>query len=132
MGFKIFLNKDSVDLGALLEGLGKIGNVIFVNGEICIWLQEGKTKKTISNFLKKNGVSDFFLKEINEENINFERDFVFAWFREHLNAIAVAKFEQERQEELQKMMSNIQKANDLLTDKIEEYKKLIKEGASNG
>ena len=130
MGFKIYLNKNNVNLGQLLTSLGEVGNVIFVNGELCIWLNAKKTKKAIINCLRKNKVEEYFLKEINEENVNFERDFVFAWFREHLNEVAYAKLEQERQEELRVMKKNIDEANALLAERIAEYKKITqKEGA---
>ena len=53
MGFKIFFNKDVVKVGALIEELSKVGDTVYKNGEILIWLDEGKKTDRIS-FLRKD------------------------------------------------------------------------------
>lgn len=133
MGFKIFLDIQKVKLGKLLEGLGKIGDVIYVNNEIMVWLEEGKTRKSLVYLLKKLGVKEYFLREITEENVESEKDFAFAWSREHLNDTTIKEFEKKKQPELKQMLENIEKATELFNERIEEYKKLAKkEGVTDG
>lgn len=137
MGFKIFFDVSKVNLGVLLEKLKKIGNIIYVNSDLYIWLYEGKDKKSLSSAIKRAGVADFYLQEITEDNVNKETGFAFAWCREHLNEASVSSFESKHQEELQEMLDNIKKADQLLQEKIEQAKALAiaqnnKEDESDG
>lgn len=122
MGFKIYLDVANCDLGNLIEKLRKIGDIIFVNNSLYIWLIDGKDKKSLSSLIKRQGVSEFFLQEITEDNVDKENGFAFAWAKEHLNKRAVAAFEAKKQPELQQMLDNIKKAKELLEERIEEAK----------
>lgn len=122
MGFKIYLDVANCDLGNLIEKLRKIGDIIFVNNSLYIWLIDGKDKKSLSSLIKRQGVSEFFLQEITEDNVDKENGFAFAWAKEHLNKKAVAAFEAKKQPELQQMLDNIKKAKELLEERIEEAK----------
>ena len=122
MGFKIYLDVANCDLGNLIEKLRKIGDIIFVNNSLYIWLVDGKDKKSLSSLIKRQGVTEFFLQEITEDNVDKENGFAFAWAREHLNKKAVASFEAKKQPELQQMLDNINKAREMLEERIEEAK----------
>lgn len=122
MGFKIYLDVANCDLGNLIEKLRKIGDIIFVNNSLYIWLIDGKDKKSLSSLIKRQGVTEFFLQEITEDNVDKENGFAFAWAREHLNKKAVAAFEAKKQPELQQMLDNINKAREILEERIEEAK----------
>lgn len=122
MGFKIYLDVANCDLGNLIEKLRKIGDIIFVNNSLYIWLIDGKDKKSLSSLIKRQGVTEFFLQEITEDNVDKENGFAFAWAREHLNKKAVAAFEAKKQPELQQMLDNINKAREMLEERIEEAK----------
>lgn len=122
MGFKIYLDVANCDLGNLIEKLRKIGDIIFVNNSLYIWLIDGKDKKSLSSLIKRQGVAEFFLQEITEDNVDKENGFAFAWAREHLNKKAVAAFEAKKQPELQQMLDNINKAREMLEERIEEAK----------
>lgn len=122
MGFKIYLDVANCDLGNLIEKLRKIGDIIFVNNSLYIWLVDGKDKKSLSSLIKRQGVTEFFLQEITEDNVDKENGFAFAWAREHLNKKAVAAFEAKKQPELQQMLDNINKAREMLEERIEEAK----------
>lgn len=122
MGFKIYLDVANCDLGNLIEKLRKIGDIIFVNNSLYIWLIDGKDKKSLSSLIKRQGVSEFFLQEITEDNVDKESGFAFAWAREHLNKKAVSAFEAKKQPELQQMLDNINKAKEMLEERIEEVK----------
>ena len=54
MGFKIYLDVANCDLGNLIEKLRKIGDIIFVNNSLYIWLVDGKDKKSLSSQRKKH------------------------------------------------------------------------------
>ena len=122
MGFKIYLDVANCDLGNLIEKLRKIGDIIFVNNSLYIWLVDGKDKKSLSSLIKRQGVTEFFLQEITEDNVDKENGFAFAWAREHLNKKVVAAFEAKKQPELQQMLDNINKAREMLEERIEEAK----------
>lgn len=122
MGFKIYLDVANCDLGNLIEKLRKIGDIIFVNNSLYIWLIDGKDKKSLSSLIKRQGVTEFFLQEITEDNVDKESGFAFAWAREHLNKKAVSVFEAKKQPELQQMLDNINKAREMLEERIEEAK----------
>ena len=115
MGFKIYLDVANCDLGNLIEKLRKIGDIIFVNNSLYIWLVDGKDKKSLSSLIKRQGVVEFFLQEITEDNVDKENGFAFAWAREH-------PFEAKKQPELQQMLDNINKAREMLEERIEEAK----------
>ena len=122
MGFKIYLDVANCDLGNLIEKLRKIGDIIFVNNSLYIWLIDGKDKKSLSSLIKRQGVTEFFLQEITEDNVDKENGFAFAWARERLNKKMVASFEAKKQPELQQMLDNINKAREMLEERIEEAK----------
>ena len=122
MGFKIYLDVANCDLGNLIEKLRKIGDIIFVNNSLYIWLIDGKDKKSLSSLIKRQGVSEFFLQEITEDNVDKENGFAFAWAKEHLNKRAVAAFEAKKQPDRHQMLDNIKKAKELLEERIEEAK----------
>ena len=133
MGFKVFFEKGAVKLGDLFEALKKLGEIIYVNGEVFVWLKEGKDGASLRRCLKKVGLKDFFLREITEETIEQEKDFAYAWGREHLNEIRIKKLEEDKQDELKQMMENIQKASQLFDERVREYIKLKnKEGVADG
>lgn len=118
MGFKIYLDIEAVDLKAVLDKLKKLGDFILVNGILYIWLEEGREKKSLSSALKRAGVTEFYLQEITEDNVEQESGFPFAWAREHLNEEVTKSFEEKHQEELQKMLDNVKKVSDLLDERI--------------
>ena len=120
MGFKIFLDVSKADLGVLFEKLKRVGNMIFVNGDIYIWLYESKNKKSLSSVVKRSGVTDFFLQEITDDNVSKESGFAYAWCREHLNESATKDFESKHQDDLREMLDNIKRTEGLLQDRLKE------------
>ena len=120
MGFKIFLDVSKADLGVLFEKLKRIGNMIFVNGDIYVWLYEGKNKKSLSSLVKRAGVADFFLQEITEDNVSKESGFAYAWCKEHLNEDSTKTFESKHQDDLREMLDNIKRAEGLLQERLRE------------
>lgn len=112
MGYVIFLNFDTEDVQKVYEGLQKIGDILFADNTFYIWLDESKNKSSILSILKKSGVTDFFVSEIREEMIDSTTNsFVSIWMKEHFNNLIIQQFEIERQEQIQEMLDNIEKAN---------------------
>ena len=126
MCYKIFFDSHTANLTKLFSCLGKLGEFIFTNGIVYIWLNEGREKKNLSSAMRRADIKDFYLQEINESNIDQEKDFPFVWIRERLNKKIVEDFENKHQEELGKMLDNIKRATEALNERISELNK--KEG----
>jgi hypothetical protein len=112
------------------EGLQKIGDILFADNTFYIWLDENKNKSSILSTLKKAKVTNFFVSEIREDMIDSTNNsFVSIWMKEHFNELTVQQFEAERQEQIQEMLENIEKANQLLEERKQNK---IKEVGANG
>lgn len=130
MGYVIFLNFETEDIQMVYEGLQKIGDILFADNTFYIWLDKGKNKNNILSTLKRANVTDFFVSEIREDMINsINNSFVSIWIREHFNELTIQQFEAERQEQIQEMLNNIEKANQLLEERKQNK---IKEVGANG
>lgn len=130
MGYVIFLNFETEDIEMVYEGLQKIGDILFADNTFYIWLDENKNKSSILSTLKKAKVTNFFVSEIREDMIDSTNNsFVSIWMKEHFNELTVQQFEAERQEQIQEMLENIEKANQLLEERKQNK---IKEVGANG
>lgn len=130
MGYVIFLNFETEDIQMVYEGLQKIGDILFADNTFYIWLDENKNKSSILSTLKKAKVTNFFVSEIREDMIDSTNNsFVSIWMKEHFNELTVQQFEAERQEQIQEMLDNIEKANQLLEERKQNK---IKEVGANG
>lgn len=118
MGYEVFMKFSDVDIGEFYKTLSSIGEVIYTGDRLLIWLDEGKTKKSLQTRIKSGGVKDFFCKELVRPNDNKVCSFVDTWICEKFNAEDIKIAEEKKQAELQKMSENIRKANELLEKAI--------------
>ena len=96
-----------------------IDNMIADNSNLYIWLNdESIDKKKLLSKLKRIGITDVYCKELSLKDVECRNDFVSAWFHEQYTESCLKKFESEHQQELVDMQKNIQKAKDLIKQRV--------------
>lgn len=122
MGYEVFLNFSDIDIGEFYKNLSSVGEVIYTGDRLLVWLDEGKTKKSLYSKIKKSGINDFFCKELVRPSDNKVCSFVDTWICEKFNAEEIKKLERDRQDSLQKMNENLKRANELLEKVVQNRK----------
>lgn len=115
------------DLAVLIDNVAKIGDLTFIGEKLIVWLNDNKDKKDLIRTLKKAGIKEFFCESIDYSSIgkseNF--DFLSSWFMDEYNSYLIRIAEKQNQEALEEMYNNIQRAQALLDNKINEDRKIL-------
>lgn len=103
--------------GALYKELGKIGNLLYINGSLFFGstLQKVDAKK-VGARMKKFGYPSFFIEEYGKDNEPHEENCINGWLYDQLVAINARTYEAESQKEFRR----ISKALDEINKKTEE------------
>ena len=118
MCFELFLDLSNVKLSEIMK-IKFIDNMIADNSNLYIWSNdESIDKKKLLSKLKRIGITDVYCKELSLKDVKCRNDFVSAWFHEQYTESCLKKFESEHQQELVDMQKNIQKAKDLIKQRI--------------
>lgn len=97
-------------------------DVLFSKNVLYVWLGNAK-KKRVEELIEEFGIKNYVIFEISDESIdNFDDIFIRQWMLEHRREDNVRKFERKHQKELKKMRENIDMANKLIKDRIENAK----------
>lgn len=130
----IHLNLDDIpDLDVFVRKVIAVGSITFCDVGVAVWLNDDKTKDDLVKCLKKIKINEFFCKPIEYENINKEDNFNFlsSWFMENYNSYLIREEEKQNQQELEQMYENIQKAQQLLDNKIKQGQKSLEDKTKN-
>lgn len=118
MCFELFLDLSNVKLSEIMK-IKFIDNMIADNSNLYIWSNdESIDKKKLLSKLKRIGITDVYCKELSLKDVDYRNDFVSTWFHEQHTESYLKKFESEHQQELVDMQKNIQKAKDLIKQRI--------------
>lgn len=123
MCFELFLDLSNVKLSEIMK-IKFIDNMITDNSNLYIWSNdESIDKKKLLSKLKRIGITDVYCKELSLKDIDSRNDFVSTWFHEQYTESYLKKFESEHQQELVDMQKDIQKAKDLIKQRIADEQK---------
>ena len=118
MCFELFLDLSNVKLSEIMK-IKFIDNMIADNSNLYIWSNdESIDKKKLLSKLKRIGITDVYCKELSLKDVDRRNDFVSTWLHEQYTESYLNKFESEHQQELVDMQKNIQKAKDLIKQRI--------------
>ena len=126
----IHLNLDDVpNLDLFIQKIVSMGIITFCDDGVAIWLNDDVEKEDLTKCLKKLKISEFFCKQMEYGDINKEDTFNFisSWFMENYNAYLMREEEKRNKQELIQMYENIQKAQQLLDDKIKQGQKSLED-----
>lgn len=126
----IHLNLDDVpNLDLFIQKIVSIGTITFCDDGVAIWLNDDIEKGDLIKCLKKLKISEFFCKQMEYGDINKEDafNFISSWFMENYNAYLMREEEKRNKQELIQMYENIQKAQQLLDDKIKQGQKSLED-----
>lgn len=122
MIYKIITNFNN-DLDKILQHFQKDYVIMFYRNAIYIAnLTGNKTQKTVKTFVSKVIKDDFYLQEINENNLKYEPPQVIEWCKQQFVRLDTLKFEEERQEELRSMLSFVRAVESNIEQMIQEQK----------
>lgn len=123
MCFELFLDLSKVKLNEIMK-FKFIDNIITFNGNLYIWINDGSIdKKILLSKLKRIGITDVYCKELSLKDFDGRNDFVSTWFYEQYSENYLKRFEVEHQQELVDIQKDIQKAKDLIKQRIADEKK---------
>ena len=118
MCFELFLDLSNIKLSEIIK-IKFIDNIIADNSNLYIWSNdESVDKKKLLSKLKRIGITDVYCKELSLKDVDYRNDFVSTWFHEQYAESCLKKFESEHQQELVDMQKNIQKAKDLIKQRV--------------
>lgn len=121
--FNIHLDlADVLDLDVLINKIIEVGSITMADNNIVVWLYDDKNKDDLIKVLKKAKIKDYFCEKIEYETIAKDKNFNFvsSWFMENYNAYLIRETEKKNQDALNAMYENIQKAEELLDNKIKQ------------
>jgi len=123
MCFELFLDLSKVKLNEIMK-FKFIDNIITFNGNLYIWINDNSIdKKILLSKLKRIGITDVYCKELSLKDFDGRNDFVSTWFYEQYSENYLKRFEAEHQQELVDIQKDIQKAKDLIKQRIADEKK---------
>ena len=118
MCFELFLDLSNIKLSEIMK-IKFIDNIIADNSNLYIWSNdESVDKKKLLSKLKRIGITDVYCKELFLKDVDCRNDFVSTWFHEQYTENYLKKFESEHQQELVDMQKNIQKAKNLIKQRV--------------
>ena len=121
--FNIHLDlADVLDLDVLINKIIEVGSITMADNNIVVWLYDDKNKDDLIKALKKAKIKDYFFEKIEYETIAKDKNFNFvsSWFMENYNAYLIRGAEKKNQDALNAMYENIQRAEELLDNKIKQ------------
>lgn len=102
----------SGNFGGLYKDLGKIGNLLYING--CLYfgstLQKVDAKK-IGSKMKRAGYLSFFIEEYSRDNEPHEENCVNGWLYDQIVAINARTYEIESQKEFRRISDALDEIN---------------------
>lgn len=123
MCFELFLDLSKVKLNEIMK-FKFIDNIITFNGNLYIWINDNNIdKKILLSKLKRIGITDVYCKELSLKDFDGRNDFVSTWFYEQYSENYLNRFEVEHQQELVDIQKDIQKAKDLIEQRIADEQK---------
>lgn len=123
MCFELFLDLSKVKLNEIMK-FKFIDNIITFNGNLYIWINDNSIdKKILLSKLKRIGITDVYCKELSLKDFDGRNDFVSTWFYEQYSENYLNRFEVEHQQELVDIQKDIQKAKDLIEQRIADEQK---------
>lgn len=115
MLFKIIVEiGENNDFSDFYKGLSGIGDVLYYNEEFFVHLFQNESEQNLKVFLENCEVSQFFIKEINGENLKNFDGYVGKWLKERSEEDKVFDLEKNHQDLLQKAHNNITKVIETL------------------
>lgn len=96
------------NLETILKHFQNDYNIMFYKNVIYLADKEAiETKKEVKQFASKIIKQDFYLQEINENNLKYEPPQVVEWCKDQFIRLDTLKFEAKQQEELKAMLEFI-------------------------
>lgn len=103
---------DTGNFGGLYKDLGKIGNLLYING--CLYfgstLQKADAKK-VGARMKKFGYPSFFIEEYGKDNEPHEENCINGWLYDQIVAINARTYEVESQKEFHRISDALDDIN---------------------
>lgn len=121
--YKIALDLSVIkDLELFINKVSSIGDIMLVDDAIYVWLDEGNNEKELRQTLKRNGVVEYFCKNVDRDHIDSDGVFNFftSWFLEHYNNFIISEAEKQNQKLLREAYDNIERAKIALDNKKQE------------
>lgn len=128
MVYKVFFDLDSVDMNSLFDKAYKY-NVDMCFGEECVFMHEDPHHMgAISNIMKEINNDNYYMKKIPNRPTDTPDNLTTVWVIEKFDSDSLMIKEDEEQQELRKMLSNIEKAKEVYMEMFEIAKNKQKNG----
>lgn len=100
------------NFGSLYKELGKIGNLLYINGSLYFGstLQKVDAKK-VGARMKKAGYPMYFIEEYGKDNEPHEENCINGWLYDQLVAINARSYEEESQKEFHRIAKALEEIN---------------------
>lgn len=108
----------SGNFGGLYKNLGKIGNLLYING--CLYFGSTLQKvdgKKIGAKMKESGYPNYYIEEYNKDNEPHEENCINGWLYDQLVAINARAYEVASQKEFRRISDALDEI-DRKTDEI--------------
>lgn len=128
--FSIHLDLSNItDFDVLINKMIDVGSITITDNSIVVWLYDDKNKDDLIKILKKIKIKEYFCEQIEYETIGKEGNynFISSWFMENYNSYLIRQEEKQNQKALNVMYENIQKAEELLENKIKQGQKSLED-----
>lgn len=121
--YKLHINFDDINIGNAIDILCEVGDVVFFDKAIYIWLNDEFNREILSNIIReKINIYEYYCETIEYDDVINQNTFITSWFSEHYNNYLIAEQEKRGQDALRQMKINIDMANALLDQRIAQAK----------
>ena len=121
MIYKIITNFEQ-DLDKILKHFQTEFVLLFYNNAVYIANKSEKETTNINKFVSRVIKSNFYIQEINENNLKYEPPQVVEWCKGQFIRLDTLRFEAERQEELKAMLEFVNAVGENLEQLIKQGK----------
>ena len=125
--YRIHLDISTININNLINELSKISNIIFDGVMPIAFLRYSYTKKDLTKMLSKKITPEFYCEEIKPEQCQGQNSIVSVFFKEQYENAFAEYIEDAKQNTLERIKENIQKADELRKARIAEAKENQKE-----
>jgi hypothetical protein len=129
---KIVANNSFVysHFASLLQELGNKGSTLWDNQNLYFanTVDPKIDQRFVKKVLKKQGCSAFFIDEYGEDNLPNETDSANAWINDKLIKIAYIQTEEQQQNELRKIYTELSELDELLSKELNALPQQPEEG----
>jgi len=116
--YKLHYDTSAIKLSEVMSSIESLGSIVIYERSLYIFLQNGKTQSDIRRALPQSVSENVYCELVAPESCVEQKNFLQIWFKEQYESAFLEYVTTEKQDQLKKIVKNTQKANQRITERI--------------